>query len=76
MNKICYPIYLINSEDPLIFSAVDIEGGHVLPLESYDLSEKLQQVLKAFIWGYSDNEILKTSPLKYCRTVFNTVNER
>ena len=47
MNITGRPTYLSNEKESLIFVAVDIEGGHDLPLESNSLLEQLYSVIKA-----------------------------
>ena len=45
MNKAGFPTYLGNDKESLIYSYDDIEGGHVIPLDSKYLLEQLQRVI-------------------------------
>ena len=61
MNNIGRPNYLSNDKDSLIVVASDIEGDHVLPLDSNYLLDQLQHVIKAVKFWCSNNDVLNNT---------------
>ena len=61
MNKIGSPNYLINNKDYLIFVAADIEGEHVITLESNYILGHLQCIIKAVKCYSGDNGIINNT---------------
>ena len=74
MSKSGSPTYLGKYVDSLIVESYDIEGGHGLSLYSNALSYQLQHFVKAVKCRSVDNEILKTSFLKYLHKIINNFN--
>ena len=58
MNKIGRPTYLSNEKESLTVVAADIEGAHVLTMDSNYLLYLLQRVIKAVNCWCGDNYIL------------------
>ena len=58
MNIIGWPVCLSNDKGYLIVAAAEIEGGHVLPLDSNSLLEQLQRIIKDFKFWCGDYEII------------------
>ena len=51
------------------------DGDHGIPLDSNDLLKPLQRIVKTVKCGYGDNNINKTSPLKYFHEVIKRAIE-
>ena len=59
MNIIGWPVCLSNDKGYLIVAAAEIEGGHVLPLDSNYILEQFKSTIKAVNFWCGDNGILK-----------------